>query len=340
MENQIDISIIIPFFNAEKNIAEAINSLHLENWNHTFELLLIDDGSSDNSKSIASSVTRNIRNVKIISQKNSGVSKARNTGIAESKGRYIFFADSDDLIHGNILENSIDVVDNLNVDLVIFNYQTYNKNTKLTKKEEINFENNKIYNKDKIKDIVFKRLFVGDNVGLVNLWNKIYKAEIIRKNQIKFSEWRTHGEDWEFNINYYEKINNFYFCGDIVYTYCLDGSQNYNKYGSSIGKCFIQGYKLMSDFNAKYTLFPKNSIEYLKYEIRFFNQIIAYLRLNSIVKEEKISFLKNKTVKRTLRKIIGIERSNLCFLDISRKHKLIAFLLLLKNYTLALRLCN
>ena len=102
MENSI--SIIIPVYNIEKYISNSIKSI-INQTDKDFEVIIIDDGSTDNSIAIAQKLLKNTNiNYKIIKQKNSGVSAARNTGIKHSNSNYIYFLDGDDFIDNKTIE--------------------------------------------------------------------------------------------------------------------------------------------------------------------------------------------------------------------------------------------
>ena len=93
----IEVSIIIPVYNVEKYLSKCLDSIINQSFKN-FELLLIDDGSSDNSGKICDEYAMNDKRIKVIHKKNEGVSRARNIGIDLSKGRYIMFCDSDDFV--------------------------------------------------------------------------------------------------------------------------------------------------------------------------------------------------------------------------------------------------
>lgn len=98
-----DISIIVPIYNAEKYLDDCVQSV-LEQTYVNFELILIDDGSTDGSRKLCEKWCEKDERVRCIDQKHQGVSAARNTGIEEAVGKYLFFLDSDDFIHPQLLE--------------------------------------------------------------------------------------------------------------------------------------------------------------------------------------------------------------------------------------------
>ena len=103
MKNNNLYSLIIPVYNGEKYIQTCINSILIQTYNN-FEVIIIDDGSTDRTRIICEELTKNNSKIKYIYQENGGVSKARNRGIEESKGDYITFIDIDDYIESNTLE--------------------------------------------------------------------------------------------------------------------------------------------------------------------------------------------------------------------------------------------
>src|SRR5690606_18531829 len=92
------ISIVVPVYNSEKYLPECIESILNQNYAN-IELIIVNDGSTDNSLSIAEKFSENDSRIKILSQRNSGVSAARNLGISIAQGDYIGFVDSDDTVH-------------------------------------------------------------------------------------------------------------------------------------------------------------------------------------------------------------------------------------------------
>ena len=98
----MDISIIIPVYNVEKYLKYTLDSVIKQNTSN-FEVILIDDGSKDNSGKICDEYRKKYDFIKVIHKKNEGVSIARNTGLKEAKGKYIMFLDSDDLLTDGIL---------------------------------------------------------------------------------------------------------------------------------------------------------------------------------------------------------------------------------------------
>lgn len=113
------ISIIIPVYNAEKYICECVESLYRQGLEETFfEVILINDGSTDKSMEIISSLIEKHSNLLLINQTNQGVSIARNNGLQKAQGEYVWFVDADDLIVDNCLPQLLDLTEKYNLDIL------------------------------------------------------------------------------------------------------------------------------------------------------------------------------------------------------------------------------
>lgn len=119
MENQALISVIIPVYNVENYLRECVDSVLNQTYGN-FEIILVDDGSTDSSGVICDEYVDKDGRVSVIHQKNAGPSKTRNTGLENASGEYIYFLDSDDYIENNALELLINTAESNDADLVFF----------------------------------------------------------------------------------------------------------------------------------------------------------------------------------------------------------------------------
>ena len=119
------VSIVVPVYNAEKYLPKCIDSILNQTFKN-FELILVNDGSKDNSLIICEDYKVSDRRIKVINKKNEGVSIARNIGINSAKGKYIMFIDSDDWIESNMVEKMYDAIQNS--DIAICGSKTVEKN--------------------------------------------------------------------------------------------------------------------------------------------------------------------------------------------------------------------
>lgn len=197
----IKVTIIIPFWGVEQYIEECIKSILNQTYNN-FEVLFIDDCSQDNSKAIVESYQKTDHRIKLISHEcNTGQGGARNTGLTQAQGEYIWFIDSDDRIwEANSLENLLDCAESNNVDIVVFDFfRKRANNIEYRRGAQLQFQG--LFDS---KSSVER--FTISNVSHVhNVWNKFYRKDFLIKYQCYFRE-RTNHQDsiqilWLFNAS-------------------------------------------------------------------------------------------------------------------------------------------
>lgn len=204
------VSIIMPVYNKEKYVRKSIISI-LDQSYTDFELLVINDGSTDNSLSICLELQEKDNRIKVISVENGGVSKARNIGLDNAKGKYVMFIDSDDYIAKNYL---IDFVMNKN-DFVLGGLT---KTSKEGKEISVVLPNNRDTMKinEVAKDFYDEQLKSGI-YGFVA--SKLISLELINKYQIRFDETIKLAEDYNFFLDVYSKIHEITFIDQKGYYY-------------------------------------------------------------------------------------------------------------------------
>lgn len=236
------LSIIISIYNCEKYLEKCINSILFQTFKD-FELILVDDGSTDNSRKICDLFADKDKRIKVLHKKNQGVSIARNEGINIASGEYITFVDADDWIELEAYENLIDEIEKSNADLIIYNFNKCinEKNIKnlflendvvLKNKEDIHLLQAKLLATN-MKNI---EIFNKKVIGLGFPWNKIYKREIIKKYNLKF-EIKNKGtifEDVLFNYKYLEYVKVVKITNKSLYNYRIISNSASRKYTDNI----------------------------------------------------------------------------------------------------------
>ena len=174
-------SIIIPVYNVEQYLCDCLDSVLAQNFTD-YEAICVNDGSADNSLSVLEEYAQKSDKIKIISQKNKGLSGARNTGIMEAKGDYIFFLDSDDRIESNTLD--ILKKELSDEDILSFNGQRWFESTE-TKEEP-----NPGIKEDTLTGWEYynKYALVGRKIHFLPVWQRVYKKEFIFQNNLFFKE--------------------------------------------------------------------------------------------------------------------------------------------------------
>lgn len=120
------LSIIVPVYNVEQYLLRCLNSLFVQNVDESeFEVVIVNDGSPDNSSAIAEDFAKLHSNVKVVSRPNGGLSAARNTGLEQAIGKYVWFVDSDDFIEPHSIKPLLDYADANDLDVLCFNLRLY-----------------------------------------------------------------------------------------------------------------------------------------------------------------------------------------------------------------------
>lgn len=251
----VDLSIIVPMYNSEKYIEECLTSIISQQTNYIYEIILVDDGSTDNTVQKIASYLSNL-NIKLIKQENSGQSVSRNRAICESLGKYIMFVDSDDLLLPNAIQNLMDAATINNADISEGDFVWFRD--KITKEMIQNSTAT-----PHIESYRLKRKFILTSVGYS--WAKVYRRDLWEN--LRFPE----GYIFEDVITKFilrRKANTVVFTGIPVYGY------RYNNTSSSHGNNSLK--KLDSVW-----VYPK-IIELCKQENVPFDDIFYLLSLNHI----------------------------------------------------------
>ncbi len=206
------ISIIIPVYKVEDYLRECLDSVLAQTYTN-FEVICVNDGSPDNCLNILKEYEQKDKRIRVISQANSGISVARNTGLDNAKGEYITFIDSDDKVAPEFLESMVshmDEADCVEVGIIYFK----DESELLQSKTRGVWFDKYLFNKSGIFDIkpsLFKYLYMA-------VWNRLFKREIIEKYNLRFLEniWM---EDNHFSYSYLFHCKKIYEVGKKYYFY-------------------------------------------------------------------------------------------------------------------------
>lgn len=252
-------SIIIPIYNSEKYLARCISSV-LEQSFDSFELLLVDDGSTDGSAVLCEQFKKNDARVKLICKENGGVSSARNKALEQARGRYIIFIDSDDFVEKEMLT----VFNKYEADLVLTGFSDF-ADGKITKILVDDSEEWRIGTDDDI--IKFLR-----TKGSVFVWGKKYKKEIIDKYHLRFRNDMKYSEDVIFNNEYIlhtKSIINIEWSSYFHCQYKIDTLSSSGKYDSfsKRNRWRAIAYKQYQDYETVQEIYAKQMLYYAEKEI-------------------------------------------------------------------------
>lgn len=244
------LSIILPVFNGETFIRRTIGSVlqqELEDW----ELIVVNDGSTDQSEAIISDFcTLDTRIIKI-SQENKGLSAARNIGYYRAKGKYIVFLDADDFVEPNYYKELVFSTEKSSADFVVSSYvRNFVQPDGQTKVQTVHFEEMILSQREEMRRSCENMYFY--NV-YIHVWNKIYRHDFLLQHGIVFDEARRYAEDVPYNIAVLEKAKNIQFLDIPGYHYvCHQANRLTRKWKESLLKDNCEVYQQIVDYERKY----------------------------------------------------------------------------------------
>lgn len=269
MEKMWLVSVIIPVYNTEKYLNKCLDSVINQSYSK-LEVILVDDGSQDQSGKICDEYQKKDLRIKVIHNNNSGVSHARNTGLDICSGEFIIFVDSDDYIDENYVSELVKPFKQDNYDLVFCNYLEQDVKSSKTVCHVLSDNEMIRLSGDFYKDYhVFKQL-------LWFPWLKAYRTDIVKNNNIRFPEDMTDGEDQVFNYNYFENVRQYHYINMPLYTYCRNNS------GTSLSKQVIDESYFSNIKKAKFekAFYKKCKIAF--YEEMLIDNVIALMHRFSL----------------------------------------------------------
>jgi glycosyltransferase involved in cell wall biosynthesis len=299
-----EISIIVPIYNVENNIRRCIESL-LDQTFTDFELILVDDGSTDSSGIICDEFAKKHERIRVLHKKNEGVSSARNIGMAVSIGKYIGFVDSDDYTHREYLKELHETIDNNHADMAMCNFYLFSKGKKA---EQIchGFDSRTCFDHKQIETVIYSRIFNNSSTGgYFALWNKILRKDFIIENDLKLDETVSFGEDMLFIMRCLKYCKAIAFSDKALYYYEMQNGGLFSKYRPSFLEDIMKCYNAVIDQTT-----PKNSKEsdYLPLSIKYFFYIKRHMQgiIYNEKRKSKMLYLtfKNRDVKIVFKRIV------------------------------------
>lgn len=277
-------SFIVPIYNVSHFIESGIDYLLNQSYKD-FEIILVNDGSTDDSGKKCDYLSSIHENVHCFHQDNKGSGPARNLGIKRAKGRYIVFFDIDDRIEESLLKTCYDELNDKNFpDVFMFSYDSYDVKFK-TLTQTVFADIQCLSNHD------IRHIYVDHLLGLKKLngfvWNKVYKRDFLVNNRLEFPSLLIQ-QDEVFNLHVYRKASSLVISSQILYHYIVYDNGNtrsrfiperLNIY-NTVKNEFL---KLYSDWNLK----DERMLKYVY--LRFFKSIIETLNFNNTHKSSLLS---------------------------------------------------
>lgn len=292
--NQL-VSIVVPIYNVEKYLYQCLTSIINQTYSN-LEIILVNDGSTDNSMMICEKFYEMDSRIRIINKKNGGLSDARNAGIDIASGKYIIFIDSDDFVEVELVEKLIKYMSEYNLQVLTFGFYVdiVNGNEDITE-SFISSTDTFIVTEDEFSKININTQLIG-NMGYA--WNKMYDLDFIRKNNFKFIKGLSLIEDIMFNTAVFMIANNIGFIADPLVHYVQRSRETLgNKYYADYFSLRIEAIKQLE------ILFKKWNIATNEIEKNIANIVFNTIKLNikMLISNHNMNFNeKNRVLKNIL----------------------------------------
>ena len=278
----MSISIIVPIYNASLYLRRCLDNI-VKQLTDNIELILIDDGSTDDSYDICKEYEKSYNGIKLIRQTNRGVGVARNNGLTNSSGDWVTFLDSDDFLSEDFYKIAEPFL-HINRDIIFFNYITED----IDKKNDVSDLSAPIDIEKKDNETLIKNCFLAksitesSNVNLRSVWGKLIKRSFLISNNIFFDENVKIGEDMIFMLKIYSSLSSAFYVPSVIYHYHFSNP-------TSITNSFKPDLKIMIDcFNVSIAVWlilnPNYNIYFYNYRL---NDLILYFKYDFFHKLNK-----------------------------------------------------
>lgn len=233
-------SIIIPIYNVDSNYFEVCMNSILGQTFRNFEVILVDDGSREESSIACDQYAEKDDRVRVIHQENQGVSVARNHGIEAAKADWIMFVDADDWLDINACEVLNKYLENVDCDILLFN--AVKELAGKQEKQNYGFLGETLYKTDDVntREMFYKRAMGSPNTKTGKLcvvyysWDKVYRKQFLLENDIVYPVGIPRSEDKIFILSCFEKMNSLYYIEDVFYHYRINRASVSNRYSESV----------------------------------------------------------------------------------------------------------
>lgn len=288
------VSIIVPVYNAEKYLNRCLNTLLSQTYTD-IEILIIDDGSNDNSLEILKEYSDN--RIKVYAKENTGVSSARNIGIEKSNGEYILFVDADDYVNEDMVKELIKEVDDLYSLIFCDNYEIWEKG--IDRRSLFEMETGEID-----RSVVLREVASG-RAGLV--CSKLVSKRVIHENNIRFNENIKISEDQIFFLEVVEKITKFKYINKSLYYYDRRNEESATiKYQENLLNNFTCLQKIIED------VFERNNLKSEEDKILLNNRKINFIWLCI---NNEVKYLKFINIKIVVNNIENLLKKSINYID-------------------------
>lgn len=266
----MDVSVIVPVYNVEKYVARCLESLVNQKCDCNYEIIIINDGTKDNSMDIVNDYAARYDFIHVCTQENSGVSVARNTGLANAKGEYIAFVDSDDFVSPFYISEMYTLAVKNNADIVQCRYCNYFEKSDRSINVLLSHRNGVIGGKKAFEKLI-------SDVSVRNYaWNKLYRRSLFTDNNISYPVGKCF-EDVITTPRLFACAENVAFTRKVLYSYAHRPDSITGLAGRKMVDSYLEAYLILSEYLAEngiyYSCRTRISVMTLKVLITLYGMI-------------------------------------------------------------------
>ena len=250
------LSIVVPVYNAEKYLRCCLDTLTRQTYTN-IEIICVNDGSSDGSLKILEEYEKQDSRIRIINKVNAEDFQARNSAMSMVSGQYLMFVDADDWIAENTCEIAVNKAIEMSADAILWPYISEHENSGIEKKI---FDKDMVFDEPSVKEKLHRRMIgiLGEELkypekadSLCTVWGKLYKTEIIKRENLKFTDLKEIGtyEDGLFNLHYFEYVRKAVYVDQCLYHYRRTHSDSLtSKYNEKLFQQWQNLFDIMQNY--------------------------------------------------------------------------------------------
>lgn len=268
------VSVAIAAYNVERFLVSGISYIQNQTYSN-IEIIIVDDGSTDATSDLCDQLEKTDARIRVFHKKNGGLGSARNVGIDNANGEFLFFFDVDDSIDPEFISDSVRFASEKKADLIIYGY--YARSSNLKEEELITVKEHEIHQNSDLK-----RLYCDELLWLKHgngfAWNKFYRVSFLKKYNFHFGNQRIQ-QDEPFNMQLYPRLENVYVCPKAYYHYVIyDKGNAGSRYLSDKADIITDVYHKFMAFYYGWELDDSRVLKYI--QKRFINGIFSVVTAN------------------------------------------------------------
>ncbi|WP_026662312.1 glycosyltransferase family 2 protein [Butyrivibrio proteoclasticus] len=316
-ENVAIASVIIPVFNGESLIERCVDNL-LEQTYKDLEIIIVDDGSDDSTwEKCRKLKDENGLLIKILHQNKLGVSAARNKGIEEASGQFLFFVDVDDLLEKDAIKKCVSIMETENCELLVFGYFfDIKENDSEIEHIENSYNNTFFSDKDSFRQNLVD---LYDANLMYNVWNKTFRKAIIEEYNIRFPLGKPYNEDRDFIRDYIRVVNRVKVISDCFYHYVRTDNSTTGKYREELFEIRKEEYKRLGEFFADIGLNDDKTKEFVARQ--HIDRVVGCVENLFHVSGQKLTAAEKNYIKKKIKEIINDESTQEALLRTNSRSK-------------------